>query len=99
MAKLILPAAHTAIPLAITLTLFAQLLLVETSFPQVPTPGLITAMVVAMRLDSDASRPKLDTLWKRWRGKGKESRNGHGKRKLSHEHLLRFVTRSERGQS
>jgi hypothetical protein len=65
MAKLL--RAHLAIPLAVSLTLFAQLLFVHASCPQFPTlastmnrPGVVLAMVV--RLYLDASRPNHDTL-------------------------------------
>jgi hypothetical protein len=65
MAKLL--HAHLAIPLAVSLTLFAQLLFVHASSPQFPTfastmnrPGIVVAMVV--RLYLDASLPNHDTL-------------------------------------
>ena len=65
MAKLL--RAHLAIPLAVSLTLFAQLFFVHASSPQFPTlastmnrPGVVVAMVV--RLYLDASRPNDDTL-------------------------------------
>ena len=65
MAKLL--RAHLAIPLAVSLTLFAQLFFVHASCPQFPTlastmnrPGIMVAMVV--RLYLDASRPDHDTL-------------------------------------
>jgi hypothetical protein len=65
MAKLL--RADLAIPLAVSLTLFAQLFFVHASSPQFPTlastmkrPGIVVAMVV--RLYLDASRPNHDTL-------------------------------------
>ena len=65
MAKLL--RAHLAIPLAVSLTLFAQLFFVHASSPQFPTlastmngPGIMVAVVV--RLYLDASRPNHDTL-------------------------------------
>ena len=65
MAKLL--RAHLSIPLAVSLTLFAQLFFVHASRPQFPTlastmnrPGIVVAMVV--RLYLDASRPNHDTL-------------------------------------
>jgi hypothetical protein len=64
MAKLL--HAHLAIPLAVSLTLFAQLFFVHASSPQFPTfastmdrPGIV---VVVIRLYLDASRPNHDTL-------------------------------------
>jgi hypothetical protein len=65
MAKLL--RAHLAIPLAASLTLFAQLFFVHASSPQFPAfastmngPGIMVAVVV--RLYLDASRPNHDTL-------------------------------------
>ena len=65
MAKLL--RTHLAIPLAVSLTLFAQLFFVHARSPQFPTlaptmnrPGIVVAMVV--RLYLDASRPNHDTL-------------------------------------
>ena len=59
--------AHLAIPLAVSLTLFAQLFFVHARSPQFPTlasimngPGIVVAMVV--RLYLDASRPNHNTL-------------------------------------
>ena len=64
MAKLL--RAHSAIPLAVSLTLFAQLFFVHASSPQFPTlastmnrPGIV---VMVVRLYLDASRPNYDTL-------------------------------------
>ena len=64
MAKLL--RAHLAIPLAVSLTLFAQLFFVHASSPQFPAlastmnrPGIVVAMV---GLYLDASRPNHDTL-------------------------------------
>ena len=59
--------AHLAIPLAVSLTLFAQLFFVHASSPQFPTlasivnrPGIVVAMVEWLYLD--ASRPTHHTL-------------------------------------
>ena len=64
MAKLL--RTHLAIPLAVSLTLFAQLFFVHARSPQFPTlaptmnrPGIVVAMV---GLYLDASRPNHDTL-------------------------------------
>ena len=61
-----MPPAHSAIAFAITLTLFAQLLLVDAYLLQFPAftpigrPALVKAMVA--RLYSDASRPNINIL-------------------------------------
>jgi hypothetical protein len=98
MAKLL--RAHLAIPLAVSLTLFAQLFFVHASSPQFPTlastmnrSGIVVPIVVRFYLD--ASRPNHDTLWEGWRRKGKESRAGQSEYKLSHSEPPVFCDKNQ----
>ena len=101
MAKLL--RAHLAIPLAVSLTLFAQLFFVHARSPQFPTlasimnrPGIVVAMVV--RLYLDASRPNHDTRENADVGRAKRAAPARASANFRTANLLCFVTGNNRGE-
>ena len=99
MAKLL--RAHLAIPLAVSLTLFAQLFFVHARSPQFPTlaptmnrPGIVVAMVV--RLYLDASRPNHTLCENADVGRAKRAALARMSANFLTANLLYFVTRNNR---